>query len=177
MKNMGFNNKYCQTCFEFVASYLTVCPNCQTPLIYRPIAAPFEQPNYSKRPLGVIIIIILLSLGTLFDLAIFSSDIDLLLLAVFFFRLFAIAGLVVMTSWGYWLVIILYSFQILMGFADITIFMEDNIRMIAEANFVSPSDPRVRSIIQSSLTMGFLGVLTVSSIILYYLSRKRRFFK
>lgn len=115
---MGFSNKFCQTCRENVANYFTICPSCQTPLIDRPTVTPYQHPDYTKRPLGIVIIIVLLCIGTLFDLTILASESDLLLIAVFIFRLIAIVGLAMMTSWGYWLVIALYSFQILLGFAD-----------------------------------------------------------
>ncbi|MHA1989697.1 MAG: hypothetical protein ACW981_00950 [Candidatus Hodarchaeales archaeon] len=132
--------------------------------------------SIQERPMSVNILLALLLIKLISDLYTGITKPDLYIFAVIGLVIGMIIGLWKMAIWGFWLVIDLFSFEVLLSLADLTIFLESNIQQIALLNNLFPLDSRKRSIIQSSLIFSFLTQLVISTIIIYYLGRRKKFF-
>ncbi len=131
-----------------------------------------SQPQVS-RPIGVIILILLLILNLLLDFQVAEGEPNVILWSLIIFKVMVIIGLSTMARWGYGFVIVLLLLYVLFGALDLTLFLDDKIAQLAQAWGMNLASLNDRFFILSGLFMEYMAVLIAVGYIFWYLNKNK----
>ncbi|OLS20897.1 MAG: hypothetical protein HeimC3_38070 [Candidatus Heimdallarchaeota archaeon LC_3] len=131
-----------------------------------------SQPQVS-RPIGVIILILLLILNLLLDFQVAEGEPNVILWSLIIFKVMVIIGLSTMARWGYGFVIVLLLLYVLFGALDLTLFLDDKIAQLAQAWGMNLASLNDRFVILSGLFMEYMAVLIAVGYIFWYLNKNK----
>ena len=131
-----------------------------------------SQPQVS-RPIGVIILILLLILNLLLDFQVAEGEPNIILWSLIIFKVMVIIGLSTMARWGYGFVIVLLLLYVLFGALDLTLFLDDKIAQLAQAWGMNLASLNDRFVILSGLFMEYMAVLIAVGYIFWYLNKNK----
>ena len=128
--------------------------------------------NQLVRPIGVIILSVLLVLWLLLDLDRAYGTTNLILWFVIIFRIMVIIGLLTMARWGYWFTMLYLITQLLFSAPNLS-----SIEEIASVRGLNSSLFSVRYEILIEQFWVFCVLIIVFIMIFFYLNSRKDFFK